>query len=64
MYVEKDTSGKIIIQDITSEEACYMTNCISSYLANRPLDGRTDTERKLIFLMIELEKYAHGSETV
>ena len=56
MYVEKDTSGKIIIQDITPEEASYMVDCICSYLAGKPLSGRTDMERKLIFLKIELEK--------
>lgn len=56
MYVEKDTSGRIIIQDMTPEDASYMVDCICSYLAGKSLSGRTDSERKLIFLKVELEK--------
>lgn len=56
MYVEKDSTGKIIIQGINPEEASYMVDCICSYLARKPLSGRTDMERKLIFLKVELEK--------
>lgn len=65
MYVEKDTSGRVIIQDINPEEAGQLVDCIRSYLSTRPLEGRTDMERKLIFLKAELEKtYSHGLKTI
>lgn len=56
MYVEKDNSGKIIIQDMTPEDAIFLVDCICSYLSGKPLSGRTDMERRLIFLKVELEK--------
>lgn len=56
MYVEKDKTGRIIIQDMTPDDANYMVDCICSYLANKPLSERSDAERRLILLKVELEK--------
>lgn len=56
MYVEKDKNGQIIIQDISPEDASYLDDCICSYLAGKPLGGRTDAERRLVFLKTQLEK--------
>lgn len=56
MYVEKDKNGQIIIQDISPEDAGYLDDCICSYLSGKPLSGRTDAERRLVFLKMQLEK--------
>lgn len=65
MYVEKDNTGRIIIQDIIQDEATLLADCIRSYLSGKPLEGRTDMERRLIFLRVELEKVGrHGFEAV
>lgn len=56
MYVEKDNTGRIIIQDISPEDASYLNDCICSYLSGKPLSSRTDAERRLVFLKVELEK--------
>ena len=56
MYVEKDNAGKIIIQSIAPEEASDLVDCICMYINNRSIEGRTDAERHLILLKVELEK--------
>lgn len=56
MYVEKDKNGQIIIQDISPEDASYLDDCICSYLSGKPSNSRTDAERRLVFLKVELEK--------
>lgn len=56
MYVEKDNSGKIIIQAITPEEASDLVDCICMYINSKSIQGRTDAERNLIMLKVELEK--------
>jgi len=56
MYVEKDKNGNIIIQGIRPEEASDLVDCICMYINNRSIEGRTDAERHLIFLKVELEK--------
>lgn len=42
MYVETDTRGQVIIQDLTTSEASFIQNCICTYLASQTLDKRTD----------------------
>lgn len=56
MYVEKDKNGRIIIQDISSQEASYLDDCICSYLSVKPANNRTDVDKKMIQLKRELEK--------
>lgn len=46
MYVEKDLQGKIIIQDISREEAEILTNCFRFYLSFHP--NKTPTSKKTI----------------
>lgn len=56
MCVEKDNTGRIIIQDISPEDASYLDDCICSYLSGKPMNSRTDAERRLVFLKMQLEK--------
>lgn len=56
MYVEKDKNGQIIIQDISTEEASYLDDCICSYLTGRPAKDRTHIDRVMIGLKKELER--------
>lgn len=56
MYVEKDLTGKIIIQDISPIEAEILDDCFCSYLAGKSAPKRTDTERIIAKLKRELEK--------
>lgn len=56
MYVEKDNTGRIIIQDISSQEASYLDDCICSYLAGKSANNRTDIDKKMVKLKRELEK--------
>lgn len=56
MYTEKDNIGRIIIQDISPEEAELLDYCICQYFSDKPLQNRTDTEKSLIRLKRELEK--------
>ena len=56
MYVEKDKDGNIIIQAIRPDEAEIIDDMICTYLAGKPLNGRTDTERTIIMLKKQLEK--------
>lgn len=56
MYVEKDNTGRIIIQDISGQEASYLDDCICSYLAGKPANNRTDIDKTMVKLKRELEK--------
>ena len=38
MYIETDSNGKIIIQDISQEEAVILDDCLCTYLATKPID--------------------------
>lgn len=55
MYVEKDSSGRIIIQDISHKEAEILDDCICTYLVG-PVNDRSETDFTLIKLKKELEK--------
>ena len=41
MYIETDSNGKIIIQDISQEEAIILDDCLYTYLATKPIDQRS-----------------------
>lgn len=56
MYAEKDNTGRIIIQDISAEEASYLDDCICTYLAEKPTKERTLVDKKMMKLKNELEK--------
>lgn len=56
MYAEKDKDGKIIIQQITSEEASWLDDAICCYLTGKPVKGRKDIDRKMINLKRQLEQ--------
>lgn len=56
MYVEKDNTGRIIIQDISAEEASLLDDCICTYLADKPAKERTSIDKKMMKLKNELEK--------
>ena len=56
MYVEKDSTGKIIIQEIASGEAEILDDCFCTYLAGKPVKGRTDAEKVISNLKRQLEK--------
>lgn len=56
MYVEKDNTGRIIIQDISEEEASYLDDCICCYLTGKPAKDRTYIDRVMMGLKKELEK--------
>ena len=47
MYIETDSNGKIIIQDISQEEA---------YLATKPIDQRSSVDRIVMDMKRQLEK--------
>lgn len=56
MYVEKDNTGRIIIQEIMPEEAELLDYCICHYFSDKPLQNRTSAERSVIKLKHDLEK--------
>ncbi|WP_199652989.1 hypothetical protein [Parabacteroides sp. AM08-6] len=56
MYVEKDSIGKIIIQDISPAEAEILDDCICSYLSGKPANTRTVADKVIINLKRQLEK--------
>lgn len=57
MYVEKDTTGKIIIQDISDIEAQLLDDSICAYL-NLPIPTRnTEVDSVMRKLKIELNKH-------
>lgn len=57
MYVEKESTGSIIIQGLTPEDAEMLDDCLCSYLAGEPMGGkRTEAERRLIELKRQLQK--------
>lgn len=55
MYAEKDKDGKIIIQEITKEEASWLDDSICCYLAGKPAKGRADIDKKMMDLKRQLE---------
>lgn len=56
MYVEKDGQGKIIIQDISQNEAEVLDDCFCSYINGKPAKDRTEAEMLVVRLKRELEK--------
>ena len=52
MYIETDSNGKIIIQDISQEEA----DCLCTYLATKPIDQRSSVDRIVMDMKRQLEK--------
>lgn len=56
MYAEKDKDGKIIIQQITEEEASWLDDSICCYLAGKSLSNRSDIDKKMMILKRQLEK--------
>lgn len=55
MYVEKDSTGHIIIQGLTPEDAEMLDDCLCCYLAGEPIGcERTEAERRLIELKRQL----------
>lgn len=43
MYVESDSYGRTIIQDLTGLEASFIHECVTSYLADKkPLDRTSE----------------------
>jgi len=57
MYVEKDTTGQIIIQDISLLEAEILDDCICTYLALPSGQKGTVVERTMQKLKVELCKH-------
>lgn len=56
MYAEKDNNDRIIIQDISPEEAEYLDDCICSYLSKKPISERDNIDKKMIGLKHQIEK--------
>ena len=57
MYVEKDSTGHIIIQGLTPEDAEMLDDCLCCYLAGDPIGCEsTEAERRLIELKRQLQK--------
>ena len=57
MYVEKDSTGHIIIQGLTPEDAEMLDDCLFYFLAGGPIGcERTEAERRLIELKRQLQK--------
>ena len=56
MYVEKDSTGRVIIQGLTTEDAEMLDDCLCCYLAGAPIGERTDAERRMIELARQLQK--------
>lgn len=56
MYVEIDSNEKIIIQDISQEEAEILDDCLCTYLATKPIDQRSNVDRVVIDMKRQLEK--------
>ena len=56
MYVEKDTTGHLIIQKITPEEAELLNWCICKFFADQKKKNRTKEEKSLIVLKREIDK--------
>ena len=54
MYIETDSNGKIIIQDISQEEAVILDDCL--YLATKPIDQRSSVDRIVMDMKRQLEK--------
>ena len=55
MYIETDSNGKIIIQDISQEEAVILDDCLCTYLA-KPIDQRSSVDRIVMDMKRQLEK--------
>lgn len=55
MYIEKDLQGKIIIQDISQEEANILTSCFRFYLLFNPEKTHT-AEKTVINVLRDIEK--------
>ena len=56
MYVEKDSTGRIIIQGLTTEDVEMLDDCLCCYLAGKSIGERTDAERRMIELARQLQK--------
>lgn len=56
MYIETDSKGKIIIQDISQEEAAVLDDCLCTYLATKPIDQRSNVDRIAVDMKKQLEK--------
>ena len=57
MYVAKDSTGRVIIQGLTTEDVEMLDDCLCCYLAGKPIGGeRTDAERRMINLARQLQK--------
>ena len=56
MYIETDSNGKIIIQDISQEEAVILDDCLCTYLATKPIDQRSSVDRIVMDMKRQLEK--------
>lgn len=55
MYIEKDLQGKIIIQDISQEEAEILASCFRFYLFFNP-EKTPSTEKAVINVLRDIEK--------
>ncbi|MCD7850458.1 MAG: hypothetical protein LUH63_12455 [Parabacteroides sp.] len=56
MYVEKDSTEKIIIQEITPWEAEILDDCFCTYLAGKPADKWNDADKVISKLKRQLER--------
>ena len=56
MYIETDSNGKIIIQDISQEEAVILDDCLCTNLATKPIDQRSSVDRIVMDMKRQLEK--------
>lgn len=56
MYVERDSKGRIIIQDLSEGEATILDDCLITYLSTKPIDERDQVDRVVIDLKRQLEK--------
>lgn len=56
MYVEKDSTGRVIIQGLTTEDVEMLDDCLCCYLVGKPIGERTDAERRMIELVRQLQK--------
>ena len=45
MYVEKDSTGHIIIQGLTPDDAEMLDDCLCCYLAGDPIGGGAQADR-------------------
>lgn len=55
MYVEKDLQGKIIIQDISPEEAEILVDCFRFYLSFHPYKT-PNTQKTVNKVLRDIEK--------